>query len=143
MASALDLPARHRHYAKRIPDGLTASLSPAELRHRVAYAAEIEDTADAARNREVFSVAMGKAGKILRSEPVWHHIQTQRKLSDLAGSTGGGVRMDVMRGRSEHASAHEYPPGLKEAVEGHYDGRANHYPHLAGIAAEIVAHHDR
>lgn len=142
MAKLSDVPARHRRHAESVPDEILHALSAAELRHRCAYAAELEDSARS-MSPELYRRTLLRARKALLSEPVWEHVQHQRKLMQMAQEAPSReIASDYFHARAEHSEKHHYPPGLTTAIESQYDKRPMP-AELATVAAAIVAHHDR
>jgi hypothetical protein len=126
MAKITDLSdAKHRKLAEQFIDRkLLERLPTAELRHRVAHAAQLREHSTHAANRDHAASLFEQSRKVLRAEPVVDYIHKQRELAEAQRKAPAHLSGIYWASINAHRDKHAYEPALLNACEMTLEARA-------------------
>jgi hypothetical protein len=129
----------HRRLAeKHIPADVLNRLSPEELRYRVRHCRQVMQRADTLP-AETCRALHAHARKMLKSDPVAEYFIEQQRRAELASNVSAEMRAGYHEMVRHHKEAHDYPPGLANAVNQTLLGKpVIDDPELATVAEAAV-----
>jgi hypothetical protein len=149
-AKISDVPAEHQRHARLVDVELLDSLTPAELRHRAAYAARLADDAKQAAIPEHSKYLNQRARAVMRSKAALDFLQRDKELSQMVADAprtishdGQGNAQSVAGAygemRRHHRDQNSYPPGLLEALDQPLLGKTVADSQLRDVVGAIIA----
>lgn len=143
MARITDVETGHRARANRVPAGILARLSPAELRLRCEHSAELGRQAGQIADSEISGALSARADRVLKAPPAAEYLETLRKRRAAAARMSGDARHDAHAGIAEYAAEHCYPPGWLGALDKRLLGQPAADQAMSDAADQAIAHAKR